>query len=408
MYRRKNIMRKKISIVLVGAGGYGNIYINEMLRNMKDDRFSIAGVVDPDPRGRRFIAELEELGVTFLKTIEEFYAENTAELAVISSPIQFHSYQSCYAMMHGSNVLCEKPICATVQDAFKMVDIKNKTGKFLAIGYQWSFNDAILELKRDIMEGRLGRPLRLKTIVLWPRDAKYYSRKWAARKKDEHGNWVLDSVAANATAHYLNNMFFVLGEKEDKSIYPSKIIAELYRANNIENFDTVAARITTGNDAEIMYYASHAVNESIGPVLYYEFEKGVVSFRYGKDNDSLVSRFNDGTIKNYGNPFDNELKKLWVCVNASAGLGSRITSSVEAAIPHVICINGMHESVPEIINFPKLLIRKETDRQLTWVDGLKEVLLECYEDWILPSEKEIWWAKAGKKIDLNGYKYFGD
>ena len=289
-----------------------------------------------------------------------------------------------------------------------MVDTRDETGKFLAIGYQWSFNNAVLELKRDIMEGKLGRPLRLKTVVLWPRDSKYYSRKWAARKKDEHGNWVLDSVAANATAHYLNNMLFVLGEKEDESVYPSEIKAELYRANNIENFDTVAARITAKNGADIMFYASHAVNENIGPVLCYEFEKAVVTYKYETENSSLLAQFNEGTIKNYGNPFDKEVKKLWICMDAAAGLDANITSKVETAIPHVICINGMQESVPEIINFPESLIKREFDRELTWVDGLKEVLLECYEDWVLPSEKEIWWTKAGEKINLVGYKHFGD
>jgi hypothetical protein len=68
----------------------------------------------------------------------------------------------------------------------------------------------------------------------------------------------------------------------------------------------------------------------------------------------------------------------------------------------------MQESVPEITNFPESLIKRESDRELTWVDGLKEALLECYEDWVLPSEKEIWWTKAGEKINLAGYKHFGE
>ncbi|NSW90006.1 MAG: Gfo/Idh/MocA family oxidoreductase [Firmicutes bacterium] len=400
-------MRKKVSIVLVGAGGYGNIYINELLNHMDKDSFSIVGVVDPNPQGCKFLKKLEELRIPFFQTIEEFYMGNNAELAVISSPIQYHSYQSCYAMMHGSNVLCEKPVSATVQDALKMTEVRNKTGKFLAIGYQLSFNDAVLELKRDIMEGKLGRPLRLKTVVLWPRDKKYYSRKWAGKKKDEYGNWVLDSVAANATAHYLNNMLFVLGEKEDGSIYPSEVKAELYRANDIENFDTVAAHIIAQDGVDIMFYASHAVNGNIGPVFCYEFEKAVVTYKHGTENSNLIAQFKDGTIKNYGNPFDKEVKKLWICIDAAGGLDVNITSKVETAIPHIICVNGMQESVPEIINFPKSLIKVEGEPELVWVDGLKEILLECYEDWALPSEKEIWWAKAGEKVNLVGYKYFG-
>ena len=95
-------MARKVSIILVGAGGYGNIYLGEMLKKIGDERFSIAGIVDPAPQGCRYLAELKELGVPFFSTIEEFYAENTADLAVIFTYTL--SPNICYAMTRGSNV----------------------------------------------------------------------------------------------------------------------------------------------------------------------------------------------------------------------------------------------------------------------------------------------------------------
>lgn len=400
-------MGKRVSLLLVGVGGYGNHYVKELLNNMDNNRFAIAGAVDPEPSGCMYLKELSEIGIPFFKTIEEFYSKNTADLAIIASPIHFHSYQSCYAMTHGSNVLCEKPVSATVQEALKMRETSEVTGKFLAIGYQWSYSDAILNLKNDVMKGEFGKPLRLKTVVLWPRDGKYYSRKWAAKKKDEFGNWILDSIAANACAHYLHNMFFVLGEKVDLSIYPKELKAELYRANDIENFDTVSARIMAMNDTVIMFHASHAVNESIGPIFHYEFEEAVVSYSAGMENNNLFAKLSNGRVKNYGNPNENEIKKLWVCIDAAAGLNINIPCKVETAIPHIICVNGMQESVPEIVKFPKSLIKKDESRDLIWVDGLKETLLRCYEDWTLPSESDVQWARAGKHVNLVDYKYFG-
>ena len=96
--------------------------------------------------------------------MEEFYAADHADLAIISSPIQYHAQQSIYALDHGSNVLCEKPLCATVPDALKMREAQNRSGKFLAVGFQWSFDNSILDLKKDIISGMLGRPKRLKTL----------------------------------------------------------------------------------------------------------------------------------------------------------------------------------------------------------------------------------------------------
>jgi len=77
-------------------------------------------------------------------------------------------------------VLCEKPVSATVQEALRMAAAEKQARGFVAIGYQWSFADAIQSLKRQILAGDLGRPRRLRTLVSWPRDAAYYARTgWA-------------------------------------------------------------------------------------------------------------------------------------------------------------------------------------------------------------------------------------
>ncbi len=105
------------------------------------------------------------------------------------------------------------------------------------------------------MEGVFGRAVRLKTITLWPRTHSHYARsRWAGRIKDDHGSWVLDSPVNNATAHYLHNMLYLLGKTTNSSARPASVEAELYRANNIENYDTGALRIKTEEGAEIFSF----------------------------------------------------------------------------------------------------------------------------------------------------------
>jgi len=406
--REGMFMDRKVSLLIVGVGGYGNNYLRVLLSNMGTEKFTIKGVVDPNPVNCRYLEDLKKLQVPFYKSLEEFYSVDTADLAIISSPIQFHAPQSCFALEHGSNVLCEKPICSTIQDALMMIEARDKSGKFLAIGYQWSFEDAILELKKDILSGRLGRPKRLKTLVLWPRDKKYYNRSaWAGKIKDDKGNWILDSVANNATAHYLHNMFFVLGDKLDNSAYPISVKAELYKANNIESFDTCAIQSFTEEGVEILFYAAHAVKKLKGPVFSFEFEKGVVTFGENSAEDkNIYAVFNDGTQKIYGSPFLNDMKKLWACINTIANAEDEITCKAETAIPHLLCINGSHESMPEIKKFPEDLIKIDPENEITWVEGLYEVLNNCYEKAILPSQENISWAECGEKIDLSNYTFF--
>ena len=271
-------MESVVSIVLSGIGGYGNLYVDALLGNMGIKGLTFAGVVDPFPEGCRRLTELKEKGIPIFDTMDSFYKTKHADLSVISSPIHFHKDQSCLALSNGSNVLCEKPVAASVDEAKQMIQAKENSKRFLAIGYQWSYSSAILNLKKDIMVGKFGKPKILKTIVLWPRDKAYYARRWAGKIRDEEGRLILDSVASNATAHYLHNMFFVLGEEIDKSDVPVQVKAELYRANDIENFDTTALYVKTKNEADIYYYASHAILESNGPIFEYVFGNGTVSY----------------------------------------------------------------------------------------------------------------------------------
>lgn len=397
----------EVRIVLVGIGGYGGSYINALLKKRKSYPFQVVGAVDPFPENSTYLGALLEMNVPVYPTLEAFYAVSHADLAVISSPIQYHCTQTCLALSQGSNVLCEKPLCVRIDDAMRMISARDKAGKFVAIGYQWSYSAGIQALKKDIGSGLFGKPKRLKTILLWPRTAKYYARSWAGKKQDASGNMILDSVASNATAHYIHNMFYVLGGGIAESARPSSIMAELYRANEIENYDTAAMRAFTDQGVELLYYGSHAVNQRIKAMFHYEFE--LANIHYDEDQGStIIANFKNGDAKEYENPNLNADEKLWSAIAATIGNGD-IVCGPEAALSHAICINSMQES-SDITVFPEDIVRRgETfwnHEKGCYVKGLFEQLKICYDKALLPSENGLDWAKAGKQIEVNSQMNF--
>jgi len=399
-------MAKPVSIGLVGVGGYAKFYVSALLGKTDPESYRIEGVVDPFATRCTRLDELKAKRIPIYQTMEEFYANHNAELVTIATPIHLHCRQTCQALTNGSNVLCEKPLGARIQEARRMIDARDAADKFVAIGYQWSYSTAVQELKKDIMGGRLGRPIRLKVLVLWPRNESYYARSnWAGKKDDGKGNWILDSPVNNAAAHYLHNMFYVLGERIDRSEAPVRVAAELYRANNITNYDTGVMRCLTDSGAELLYYASHAVENDRGPDFIYEFENA--SVHYAGRGSAIEARFADGSTKGYGDPFENVENKLWDSMKAVRG-AEAIVCGPEAASSQTLCMNGMQESVPEIVEFPKDLIRIEggPGKRLTFVEGLAEVLAECYDQNKLPSELGVPWSQAGREIDLTNYTGF--
>jgi hypothetical protein len=227
-------------------------------------------------------------------------------------------------------------------------------------------------------------------------------------QRDPAGKWILDSPINNATAHYLHNCFYVLGDTRETSARPRSVVGELYRANDIENYDTGAARAFTEDAVEILYLAAHAVRETVWPVFCYEFERATVTLE--ASNADIVARLQDGTTRNYGSPQSDYDRKLWDAMEATADPGSArpIACPPEAASSQTLCMNGIQESMPEIVEFPRAVINTEgpPDDRLTWVTGLGEVLEQCYEEWKLPSEIGAEWAKAGDEVDLTNYRFY--
>ncbi len=193
-------MPETIKVALVGAGGYGQYYANELLNNHQD-RIQLVGVIDPFVERSPYVDAFRAGRIPLYNDLSDFFQASTAQLVCIASPIQLHAEQTIMALEHGASVLCEKPLCATIQDARRMAEADAQASGFAAIGYQWSFSPAIQSLKADILNGTLGRPVRLKSRVYWPRTNAYYSRnRWAGRINLDDGAWVLDSPAGNAAA----------------------------------------------------------------------------------------------------------------------------------------------------------------------------------------------------------------
>jgi predicted dehydrogenase len=372
-----------VEIALVGIGGYGMFYVRELLYAKPEVEFKFIAGIDKYPERSPFLSELREANIPIYTSLESFYQEHTADLVVISAPIHLHASLTCLALSHGSNVLCEKPVCATLEEADQMAEAERRSGKFVAIGYQWSFAAAIQSIKKDVRTGVLGAPKRLKTLILWPRSQSYYQRNdWAGVIKSPAGEWVLDSPVNNATAHYLHNMLYILGSTRETSAQPVSIQAELYRANRIENYDTAALRVITDPPSELIMLTSHAVPNNVGPLASYEFDNATVEF--GTDQ-VFTAKFHDGRTIDYGDPDADSAVKLWQSIVA-VNTGDRLACGIEAARPHTVCVNWAQKT--PVKNFPTSLLKitgLEKD-PLVWVEGLEEALLQAYSAGCLLSE----------------------
>lgn len=364
-----------MDILLVGGGGYAFGYVNSLL-NQKDKSVVIKGIVEPYFSTCTNKKDIEKANIPVYSSMEDFYCENQAELAIISTPPFLHCKQSIYALSHGSHVLCEKPLAPTVKEAKAMLNAEKEYGKWIAIGYQWSFSKEIQNLKNDILSGLFGLPVSFKTAISWPRDLTYYGRGggWAG-KISQDGALILDSIVSNGCAHYLHNMLFLLGDRIDTSAEVDEYEATCFRANNIESFDTCSLKMNAGGTS-LYLIASHAAQKNRDPEFIYKFENALVD--YSEESHNIRATFSDGTVKYYGDPSVDMFKKLWDCIDA-VRKGITPVCTVKTAMAHTKLIEKMHYNVP-INDVPKDIIVFEEKENRIFVDGLYEKMYYAYDN----------------------------
>lgn len=372
-----------MKLLLVGAGGFALYYL-KILLNQELPGVIFEGIVDPFYSKSPYKEAIDAADIPVYNTMKEFYSSHKADIAIICTPTYLHCEQSVYAVKNGSNVLCEKPAAPTVKEVEEMMKAEKEFGRFIAVGYQWSYSEAMMKLKTDIINGLFGKPVYFKTAISWPRDITYYNRGggWAGKIKKD-GRLVLDSIVSNACAHYLHNMLFVLGNTLETSASVTNLRAECYRANEIENFDTCCIKMETQCGAELYFAATHAAKHNCNPEFIYAFSNGKVFFSEDKGSQ-IVAEFNDGSKKVYGNPFENSFKKVWDCIDAARN-GTVPICTVQTALPHVEVVETIYKTIP-IGNFSKQHIYKDLEQNAVYVRGFFESFYNAYEKGKLFSE----------------------
>lgn len=144
-------MTVRIAVLGVGQVGVRHIAAIEKIQGAK-----VTAVVDINDTLGQEVAE--SCGATFYHDYEQLLASNTPVDAVVNSlPHNVHYESTMRLAEKGYHVLLEKPMCMTVDEADSLNAEFEKRNLKLAIGYVHRFRSEMLEAKRLIESGKVGR-----------------------------------------------------------------------------------------------------------------------------------------------------------------------------------------------------------------------------------------------------------
>jgi len=391
---------------IVGIGGFGRTHVRaiEALEEEGRARLDATVVIDPENHPEK-LAEFAKRKVRVYDSIEALIKAGGVDYITLPIGIHHHVPLSIQSLEAGFNVVCEKPIAATVQDANRLVEAKNKTGKTVLIGYQSIYAPSTQTIKTRLLEGRLGKLNTIRIKGGWPRGSVYYTRNgWAGRLQLNDGTYVLDSPINNAMAHDVNNAMFLCGTSQHASANPDSVQAELYRARDIQTFDTASLRIMA-NGVEVIIGLSHATRENFNPIMMLDCEKGEVEWTRGyaiiRYADGTEETFDEKNLRDHNGPFHNAIDVLRNQAEPQC--------PPEVARAQTLCINGAHESCPEITTIAKEHV-ETIDRNgdiFHVVKNMDELLDRSFQEKKLLSELQATtWAKPSQPFDMTGYNHY--
>ncbi|MCM8772022.1 MAG: Gfo/Idh/MocA family oxidoreductase [Candidatus Omnitrophica bacterium] len=198
-----------IKIGIIGAGGISQVAHIPNLQ--KIEGVKVEAICDINKEKLNYVADKFNIPKKFTNW-EELIEENL-DAVVICSPNAYHAIQSIKAMESGKHVLCEKPICLTVEEAYQIFDTVEKTKKIFMGAFPRRFLGETIILKKLVDDGFFGEIYYLKASYLRRRGIPGLGT-WFTNKKLAGGGPMMD-----IGVHMIDMVLYIAGLTEPKIVY---------------------------------------------------------------------------------------------------------------------------------------------------------------------------------------------
>lgn len=151
----QNNENKKLRIGIIGTGGIANAHMDSY-KNMPDVEI-VAGADLVPGKAEAFFKNHGVEGVRCYESHEDLIANETLDAVSICTYNSTHAACTIAALNAGINVLLEKPMCVTTEEAVEMMRAEKKSGKILSVGFQPRFDANMRMIKKIVESGTLGK-----------------------------------------------------------------------------------------------------------------------------------------------------------------------------------------------------------------------------------------------------------
>ena len=175
-------MAEKVKVGIIGSGFEADIHA-AAFRIMPEEA-EVVAVASPSPGHAKELAKRYGIPRVF-QDYREMLKESDIEMVTITAPNYLHAEMTADIASSGKHVVCEKPLCMTLEEADRMIEICRKKGVLLLYAEELFFTPKYVRAKEMADQGAFG---------------KVYLVKQSEKHFGPHSDWFWDMDRAGGGA----------------------------------------------------------------------------------------------------------------------------------------------------------------------------------------------------------------
>ncbi len=153
--KKEALTGKKVKVGIIGTGWIAEAHVANYLQ-CEDVEIVAAADLIPG-KAEKFCKANGIEGIRVYPDHKSMIDAEDLDAVSVCTYNKTHAECTIYALEHGVNVLLEKPMCVTLEEAVAICKAEKASGKILSIGFQPRFDPNMKMLKKIVQSGELGK-----------------------------------------------------------------------------------------------------------------------------------------------------------------------------------------------------------------------------------------------------------
>lgn len=266
---------------LIGCGRISPNHLEAAVNNKLD----IVGLCDIVQQNIKILLEKADTKDIIFNQYTDYHKmleEQKPELVAIATESGKHAQIALDCLEAGCNVIIEKPIALSLEDADKIIAKAEEKGLVVCANHQNRFNKSIQKIRQAVENGDFGKMLHGTAHIRWNRGKDYYAQApW-------RGTWAQDGGALmNQCIHNIDLLRWMMGDEvSEVCAYTDNLNHDFIEA---EDLGIAIVKFKNGSYG-IIEGTTNVYPKNLEETLYLFGEKGTV--KAGGKSVNIIEEWN--------------------------------------------------------------------------------------------------------------------